>query len=61
MIPTTSTTAVDAAIAYLASKGALLKLALPCPVLYRDVVMWTPPLYGYEYEYDLPPLTVKSL
>ena len=56
---TTNTAAVDAALAYLASKGALLKLALPCPVLYRDVVMWTPPLYGYEY--DLPPLTVKSL
>ena len=52
---TTSTTAVDAALAYLASKGALLKLALPCPVLYRDIVMWTPP------SYDLPPLTVKSL
>ena len=52
---TTSTAAVDAAIAYLASKGALLKLALPCPIMYGNIVMWTPP------SYDLPPLTVKSL
>ena len=52
---TTSTAAVDAAIAYLASKGALLKVSTPTLVLYRDVVMWAPP------SYDLPPLTVKSL
>lgn len=52
---TTSTAAVDAAIAYLASKGALLKVSTPTPVLYQDVVMWTPP------SYDLPPLTVRSI
>ena len=52
---TTSAESVDAALRYLTLKGVLLKLALPCPVLYRDIVMWTPP------SYDLPPLTVKSL
>jgi hypothetical protein len=56
MIPTTTSTAsVDAAIAYLAKKGALAKLAVPTPVLYKDIVMWTPP------SYDLPPLTVRSI
>ena len=55
---TTSTPSVDAALAYLASKGALLKLSNPTPVLYRDIVMWTPPP---SYEYDLPPLTVRSI
>jgi hypothetical protein len=54
---TTSTASVDAALAYLASKGALGKLATPTPVLYGSVVMWTPP----AYEYDLPPLTVRSI
>jgi hypothetical protein len=52
---TTSTASVDAALAYLASRGALEKLALPCPIMYRDIVMWTPPAY------DLPPLTVRSI
>lgn len=52
---TTSTAAVDAAIAYLASKGALAKVLTPTPVLYRDIVVWTPPAY------DLPPLTVRSI
>ena len=37
---TTSTASVDAAIAYLALKGALHKLKTPTPVLYRDIVMW---------------------
>lgn len=37
---TASTASVDAAIAYLASKGALHKLKTPTPVLYRDIVMW---------------------
>ena len=37
---TTSTASVDAAIAYLASKGVLHKLKTPTPVLYRDIVMW---------------------
>ncbi len=37
---TTSTASVDAAIAYLASKGALHKLSNPTPVLYKDIVMW---------------------
>lgn len=52
---TTSTSAVDAAIAYLAKKGALAKLAVPTPVLYKDIVMWTP------CQHDLPPLTVRSI
>ena len=37
---TASTPSVDAALAYLASRGVLLKLATPTPVLYRDIVMW---------------------
>jgi hypothetical protein len=41
---TTSTASVDAALAYLASRGALDKLALPCPIMYLHIVMWTPPL-----------------
>jgi hypothetical protein len=36
---TTSTHAVDAALAYLASRDALDKLATPTPVLYGNVVM----------------------
>jgi hypothetical protein len=40
---TSSTASVDAAIRYLTSKGALLKLATPTPVLYKDIVMWRKP------------------
>ena len=37
---TASTASVDAALRYLALKGALHKLKTPTPVLYRDIVMW---------------------
>jgi len=33
---------IDAAIRYLASRKALPKLATPCPVLGRDVVLYKP-------------------
>lgn len=33
---------VDAAVRYLASRKALHKLATPCPVLGRDVVLYKP-------------------
>jgi hypothetical protein len=55
---TASTASVDAAIAYLASKGALLKLATPTPVLYKDIVMWKAAVEKQKGSYDLPPLTV---
>jgi hypothetical protein len=57
---TTITESVDAAIAYLASKGALGKLSTPCPVLYRDVVMWRAE-EEEEESYELPPLTVDRI
>ena len=40
---TSSTASVDAALAYLASRGALDKLALPCPIMYLHIVMWRKP------------------
>ena len=59
---TTESSVVDRALAYLASKGAIHKLSTPCPVLYRDIVMWR---CGGEKnsdrEYDLPPLTVNRI
>ena len=61
MIPTTSTASVDAATAYLASKGALGKLATPTPVLYKDIVMWKSSVEKQKESYDLPPLTVTRI
>jgi hypothetical protein len=37
-----TTAAVDAALRYLASRKALQKLATPCPVIGRDVVLYKP-------------------
>ena len=59
---TASTASVDAAIRYLASKGALGKLATPTPVLYGSVVMWRKSSVEKQKEsYDLPPLTVTRI
>lgn len=57
---TTNTASVDAAIRYLALKGALKKLETPTPVLYRDIVMWRK-VEKPTKSYDLPPLTVSRI
>ena len=56
---TTESSVVDRALAYLASKGAIHKLSTPCPVLYRDIVMWKEKEVGEDY--DIPPLTVNRI